>query len=201
MMAAATPAAAASYLLQLVAGFLLWTLAVYAMHRLAHWRHRWNLLFSLHRKHHSHPYLREYVPPGWPHWKQWLLWLGDWQSSLDVLVSMTLPALLIAFWMPEVGIPILLFHYFYELFASEHQLDHNPRISGRLTHWFAWGDYHLHHHSHPLHNFGLMITLWDRVFGTAHDPKPGAAWRRIQSQQSRNRGRLAVTPAIRPRDS
>lgn len=179
------------YAVKLIAAFLLWTLAIYGMHRLGHVRHRWNPLFKLHRAHHKHPYLREYVPAGWPRLGQWFLWLGDWPSTLDVFVSMTVPAIVIAVVAPDVGIPLLVFHYFYELFASEHQLDHNPKITGPITRWFAWGDFHLHHHVHPHYNYCLMITLWDRVFGTAHDPAPGSAWHRIQTHAT-PRSRVAA---------
>lgn len=177
------------YLARLGAAFLLWTLAIYWLHRLSHMRARWNPLWRIHRAHHRHPYLRRYEPAGWPRAGQWFLWLGDWESSLDVIVQMTIPLLVIAWIWPDVGVPLLVFHYLYELFLSESQLDHNPKITGRATRYFAWGDFHLHHHINPKHNYGLMITLWDRVFGSAHDPAPGSAWRRIQSHQPRPAGR------------
>ena len=182
----------AGYLAKLGAAFLLWTFVIYWMHRFSHVRWRWNPLWKVHRAHHLHPYLRCYEPAGWPKVGQWFLWLGDWQSSLDVIVQMTIPLLVIAWFMPDVGLPLLAFHYIYEVFLSENQLDHNPKITGRVTRWFAWGDFHLQHHVHPKQNIGLMITLWDRLFGTANDPQPGMAWRRIEAHRDRLAERAAT---------
>ena len=94
--------------------------------------------------------------------------------------------------LPKAGRPLLAFHYIYEVFLSENQLDHNPKITGRVTRWFAWGDFHLQHHVHPKQNIGLMITLWDRLFGTANDPQPGMAWRRIEAHRDRLAERAAT---------
>ncbi len=183
-----------TYIGRLAGAFLLWTFIIYWMHWLSHRRSSWNPLFKLHRAHHRHPYLRQYEPSLWPKPGQWLFWLGDWQSSLDVIVQMTVPLLVITWFAPDVGVPLLVFHYVYEVFLSESQLDHNPRITGPLTHWFAWGDFHLQHHVHPKQNLCLIITLWDRVFGTAHDPAPGMAWHRINAHQQK--GRNLSEPAL-----
>lgn len=165
--------------------FLVWTLVMYWLHRWSHAHHRRNPLWWIHAAHHRIPYLSRPPDSKLPRWPQFLLWLGNWRASLDVLLVMTLPLVIIAFIAPQYGIPLLVFHYFYEIFFSEYLLDHNPRIHGRITHTFAWGDYHLHHHAHPRRNFGLMITLWDRVFGTAEDPPVGAAMRKVEQMLAR----------------
>ena len=160
---------------------LLWTFIIYWMHRLAHIHHPRNPLWQLHRAHHAIGYLSAPSQSTWPRFGQFLLWLGSWRASLDVIVSMTIPAIVIAIIIPRYGVPLLIFHYFYELFCSEYALDHNPNIQGGITRVFAWGDFHLLHHMTPRNNFCLIITLWDRVFRTAVDPVPGTAARRRKS--------------------
>jgi sterol desaturase/sphingolipid hydroxylase (fatty acid hydroxylase superfamily) len=155
--------------------FLAWTFLVYWMHRLSHIHHARNPLWQLHRAHHMHPYLSQSGASKMPTFGQLFLWLGSWRASLDVFVVMTMPAILIAIISPRFGIPILVFHYVYEIFCSEYALDHNPNVQGRVTRIFAWGDFHLFHHMMPKRNFCLVITLWDRIFLTATDPKPGTA--------------------------
>ena len=169
-----------SYLLGILLTFLVWTLCLYVMHRLSHIPHKYNPLWQLHRAHHRIPYLSTPSGSVWPQFGQFFLWLGNWRASLDVIVSMTLPAIALAIAVPKYGVPVLVLHYFYEIFLSEYALDHNPRIQGAVTRYWACGDYHLHHHAHPARNFGLMLTLWDRVFGSAFDPQPGAALARQQ---------------------
>jgi sterol desaturase/sphingolipid hydroxylase (fatty acid hydroxylase superfamily) len=180
-----------------LATFLVWTLIMYGMHRLSHANHRRNPLWWIHTAHHRIPYLSRPPVSRLPVWPQFVLWLGNWRASLDVLISMTLPLVLIALLVPQYGVPLLVLHYFYEIFCSEYLLDHNPRIRGWITRVFAWGDYHLHHHAHPRRNFGLLITLWDRVFKTAEDPLEGAAMRKVEQMLARERSRqsaLAQSP-------
>jgi len=162
----------------MAAVFLVWTFAIYWLHRISHLTHPYNPLWQVHRAHHKIPYLSEPSGSKFPRIGQFFLWLGSWRASLDVILVMTLPALLIALAIPRYGIPLLVFHYVYELFCSEYALDHNPRIKGDIVKYFAWGDFHLFHHTASKNNFGLVITLWDRVFGTSVDPEPGTAEKR-----------------------
>jgi sterol desaturase/sphingolipid hydroxylase (fatty acid hydroxylase superfamily) len=143
---------------------LLWLGMAYGIHRLAHWRAPWNLLHRLHAAHHQPGYLRRARRLRWHHF---LLCFGSVSETLDIWFTLTLPLLAISLVLPVQGAILLAFHYLYEIFCSDAQLDHNPRLSGPLTRVFAWGEYHLRHHSKPSHNFGLILTLWDRVFATA----------------------------------
>jgi sterol desaturase/sphingolipid hydroxylase (fatty acid hydroxylase superfamily) len=174
-----------SYLLGLFGCFALWTFVIYWLHRFSHIHHRRNPLWWIHRPHHAEPYLRQDSHPSWPQFGQYLFWLGGWRLSLDVVLVMTLPLLVIAWIWPEYGIPLLVFHYLYEVFLSESVLDHNPRLQGKLTHWFAWGDFHLHHHVNLKRNFGLMVCFWDWLFGTIEHPTPGASLERIGARLRR----------------
>lgn len=143
--------------------FLLWTLAIYWLHRLAHWRHRYNPLHYLHLSHHEINYFKTEKK-----FKiAYLLWIfGDWRATLDILLNMTLPLVILTYFYPSQGLFLLVFHYLYEAFLSEGVLDHNPNIRGTITNYFAWGVYHLQHHNSPKYNFSLIVTVWDRVFGT-----------------------------------
>ena len=143
---------------------LLWTLFYYILHRVAHIRHKYNWLHKLHIIHHRTDYRK-----GGSRFKpQFLLfYFGDVRVTLDTLCMMTLPLTAITFVFPQQGLWVLLWHYINEAFLAERILEHNPRLLGRVTRVFAWGTFHLKHHKNPKTNYGLLITLWDRLFGTA----------------------------------
>jgi len=150
-------------LYSLILLFLLWTLCIYFMHRIAHIKHRLNFLHTIHLNHHRINYWKE----GYRfRWYYLFFYFGSIYASLDVFFMLTVPALFVFLIYPKVGIYILLFHYFYEVFLSEGILDHNPKIKGKITKFFAWGDYHLTHHKNWKKNYSLIITLWDYVFRT-----------------------------------
>lgn len=185
------------YLVGLLGCFALWTFVIYWLHRFSHIHHRLNPLWWIHRAHHAEPYLREDSHPSWPNFGQYLFWLGGVRLSLDVILVMTLPLLVIAWLWPQYGIPLLVFHYFYEVFLSESVLDHNPRITGRITRWFAWGDFHLHHHVNLKRNYGLLVCFWDDLFGTAQIPEPGSSLARIRARSERLQRSRAVASGAR----
>jgi len=148
----------------LVAAFLIWTFAIYWLHRLAHVRAKWNPLYPIHQAHHRQKYdgTETDIKPG-----HFIFMFGDIKVTWDVLLTQTLPLLIITCFLPQQGLVLLAFHYIYEVFLSEGILDHNPRLVGNITRYFAWGRFHLTHHHQPVKNYSLMITLWDYIFGTA----------------------------------
>ena len=84
-------------------------------------------------------------------------------ETLEIIVGETLPALLIWWFDPQCGVPLLIFHYVYEILATDALLEHNPDIRAPI--WvrnFAVGQFHLEHHRRPTTNFGFTITLWVR---------------------------------------
>ncbi len=153
------------YTVSVLLCFLLWTFCSYWIHRCAHIHSHKNPLWLVHVAHHRIPYFKV-QPVRKPALGQYFFWLGDLLTSLDVIMALTLPIVVITFIWPEYGIPLLIFHYFYEVYLSEGVLDHNGRLTGNITRYFAWGSYHLYHHADLNKNYGLMITLWDKVFGT-----------------------------------
>ena len=148
--------------------FLAWTLLVYAMHRIAHWKIKGNFLRALHLAHHKVDYSNEINRR--LKWYNLFFYFGSLNATLDVIMMLTLPAVMIFLLYPRLGAYILVFHYLYEVFLSEGVLDHNPKINGFVTKYFSWGDYHLEHHKRWNCNYSLMVTVWDRVFRTYRTP-------------------------------
>lgn len=190
--------AAVLFLVELAAWFAAWTLTIYLLHRLAHWPRSWNVLWRLHQAHHRIPYLSRAAPDPSPRPGQFVFWLGSAAASLDVIVMMTLPLVFVLWIAPAHGCVLLAFHYVYEVFFSEGRLDHNPRIGGGLTRYFAWGHYHLHHHLDARCNYSLMVTLWDHVFGTARMPEPGLIPAVVARRSSRAPAASAPSAAWQP---
>lgn len=141
-----------------------WLGLAYGIHRLAHWPARWNRLQRLHAVHHAPAYFSRARTLRWHHF---LLCFGSPAETLDIWITLTLPALLVCLAFPAQGPLLLVLHYAYEIVCSDQLLDHNPDLVGPITRLFAWGDYHLRHHRNPSRNFGLILTVWDHTFGTA----------------------------------
>jgi hypothetical protein len=135
---------------------LLWPGMAYGIHRLAHWCTPWNLPHHLHAAHRQSGCLRRARRLRWHHF---LLCFSSVSETLDVWFTLTLPLLAISLVLTVQGAILLVFQYLYEIFCIDSQLDHNPSHSGPLTRVFAWGEYHLHHHSNPSHKFGLIHIL------------------------------------------
>jgi sterol desaturase/sphingolipid hydroxylase (fatty acid hydroxylase superfamily) len=162
---------------QFVLTFLLWSLGAYWFHRLGHVAHRLNPLFKIHMAHHRVDYDAGRAPgESLVQPQYFLLWYGNLAASADVWITIFIPAIVLSIFNPATGIPLIVLLYFYEAILSERLLDHNPNMRGPLTVIFAWGNYHLSHHHHVRTNYGLYITLWDRVFGTVRvAPREAAA--------------------------
>lgn len=161
-----------SYAVRLVAWFLVWTFAEYWMHRLMHWRNRYNFLYDIHREHHKIPY-NEVTDKKhrWPKLMYFLFFFDNIHETLEIILGETLPACIIYFIDPECGIVILLFHYVYEILATDSLLEHNEDIKSKyIISTFAVGQFHLEHHRRSEKNYGFTITLWDHVFGTFSYP-------------------------------
>jgi len=109
---------------------LLWTLQIYILHRLAHIRHPLNFLYHIHISHHKINYLKEENRQF--KWYYFFFYFGGILETVDVLVTITIPAIIVYFIYPPVGVYILIFHYLYEVFFSEGVLDHNPAIKGKI---------------------------------------------------------------------
>lgn len=135
---------------------ILWDLACYWMHR---WAHNAKWYLRIHAAHHKKIYNAE---QSWlPSIGSFFLWHGCWKQSLDILISFTMPAVVISYifncWW------VLLFHYLYEVFLADGLWQHNVRIKSNIL---AGGQYHLEHHRNPRCNYGSILPIWDKIFKT-----------------------------------
>ena len=168
----------------MIGTFLLWTFYIYWVHRIAHIKHRYNIFYTIHAAHHRIPYFaKERVLK--PSVGQYFFWLGEWKTSLDIIIVMTFPLLVITYFWPQYGVWWLIFHYLYEVFCSEDLLDHNTRLNGPLTRIFAWGNTHLYHHVYVKKNYALITNFWDYVFGTFVFPPEDFTEQIVERRRSR----------------
>lgn len=141
----------ASLVIQLV-GFDLW---FYVTHRAMHHP----LLYGfMHEKHHGYP------DPSPMSAYSFTPWEALTYAAFGILVPVLMPvnvgvAVFAGLWFTLVSMGV---HLGYELM---------PAWWGKspLTRWIGTATMHNMHHEHTHYNFGLTITLWDRLFGTMHE--------------------------------
>lgn len=135
-------------LIALLLAMLVGSLVEYLVHRLMHAR---IVLGQKHLEHH-----REGTGQGW------------WGEFLDYFLP-SIPFLWLGFLdSVPAGIGWVLGIFFYACIAAyAHQVQHdNPD----LVFWLKKPVHHLHHKGKMWHNnFGITLSLWDKVFGTYQD--------------------------------
>ena len=130
-----------TFLPLLAAGFVLWTLVEYAVHRALH-RPRFR---AAHMRHHQHP--RE--PVG-----------GTAYTSAAIAAFVAVGAC-----DPAVAPALQGFLAGYLAFLALHAINHHaPRLRRVLPRTMRNHD--LHHHGPAHRRYGVTISLWDRLFGT-----------------------------------
>ena len=157
-----------SFYIRLFIWFLIWTLAEYLIHRFMHFNHKLNIFYRIHRYHHSIPYDKLTSSNNkLPKLSYFFLWFDNINETIEIILGETIPAIGIYLLDKKCGFIILIFHYFYELIATDALLEHNPNIkTSSIINYFAVGQFHLEHHRKANKNFGFTITLWDHLFGT-----------------------------------
>lgn len=139
-------------------GWFLWTFFEYALHRFA-----FHLMKGKHFASKAH--LDHHARSGWffdPIIT--LAWLGvllvglGWAQFFGWTVSSTVG------W--PLGIGWVVGYFFYEY---HHRAAHVRAPRNRWEIWLRKSHFH-HHFGHPLHNQGVTISLWDKVFGTQDRP-------------------------------
>lgn len=128
-----------------------------------HWlQHRFGLLWRAHRVHHSDEHLDAATA----------LRFHPFEVALTVIGYLVVVGV---FGAPVLGVAIhaslvILFDVW------EHANIATPAWSRRLTRVIVTPDVHrLHHSENPAHhdtNYGIIFTLWDRLFGTYMPPDP-----------------------------
>ena len=146
-------------LVAFAAGFALWTLAEYVLHRFAmHELHGKGIMSREHLEHHVHS-----------SWSFSVTHLLSWAGMLLVGFAVWMPLTWWAFG-PAAGVTLAVGwaagYFFYEY---EHAMSHLRAPSGRYGTWLRRHHFH-HHFGHPMSNHGVTTLVWDRVFGTYEAP-------------------------------
>jgi len=133
--------------------FLLWTLILYIIHRLAHVI---PLLKKYHFDHHRVINLNEVK---W-NWNNLLLYNDTKYSTIDLWLTEVIPTFIFSavtgqWW-------IIIFYYWWAALIQE-RIEHNKFFDMPVL---TSGKWHLMHHGTGNYNFGLFISLWDRIFKT-----------------------------------
>jgi sterol desaturase/sphingolipid hydroxylase (fatty acid hydroxylase superfamily) len=131
--------------LAFLAAFVLCSLVEYAIHRLMHLR--W-FLGKKHAEHHR---------DGWGQG-----FLGEF---FDYLIGFPVVGWVGFLYSVEAGIGFAAGCLVYAVLAAyAHQLQHDRP---ELVFWMPRPVHYLHHKNHAWHNdFGILLDVWDRVFGT-----------------------------------
>ena len=135
--------------------FLLWTLVIYIVHRIAHIV---PVIKEIHYEHHR--FIKENVAPTW-HWSNIFLFQDNWKSTGDVWITEILPTILFCFITQQWWIAI--FFYFWSAFIQE-SIEHNPKFD--MFPFSTSGKWHLIHHNRCSYNYGIFHPVWDRLFRT-----------------------------------
>ena len=136
-------------LVLLVAGWFLWTIGEYVMHRfLMHAMKGRGLASREHLEHHAN---RDSILEKWA-----LAWAGVLIVGLGLATTLH----------PALGAGWVLGYGFYDL---QHYRAHRRAPRTRYQRWLRRHHFH-HHFGHPLVNHGVTWPLWDHVFGTYEAP-------------------------------
>jgi sterol desaturase/sphingolipid hydroxylase (fatty acid hydroxylase superfamily) len=155
-------------LLAFGAGWGLWTLGEYVLHRFAmHHLHGKGIMSREHLEHHVHS-----------SWSFSATHLLSWAGMLLVGFGAWMP---LAWWLagPVAGVSVAVGwavgYFFYEY---QHAMAHLRPPSGRYGTWLRRHHFH-HHFGHPMANHGVTTSVWDRAFGTLQEPEQVRVPRRL----------------------
>jgi sterol desaturase/sphingolipid hydroxylase (fatty acid hydroxylase superfamily) len=142
-----------------VAGFMLWTLVEYALHRSV--LHRQTYFAPMHGQHHASPLSFIGTPP--------------WISVSVLSVTFLLPVWwFVGFNIADgLAVGVMVGYWWYGL--VHHVIHHHAHKSSSayFNELRAW---HMRHHYSPKSgNFGVTTALWDHVFGTVIQVRDKAA--------------------------
>jgi len=133
-----------------MAGWVLWTLAEYALHRIA--LHRMRYFSPMHGLHHASPLA--------------LIGTPSWISVAVLSGAILVPAwLCLGFSVADgLTVGVMLGYWWYGVVhhVIHHGANKSPSYFNDLRAW------HMRHHYSPKGgNFGVTTSVWDHVFGTA----------------------------------
>lgn len=155
-------------LVAFAAGWALWTLGEYVLHRFAmHHLHGRGIMSREHLEHHVHS-----------SWSFSVTHLMSWAGMLLVGFGVFMP---LTWWLagPVAAVPLAVGwavgYFFYEY---QHAVAHLRAPSGRYGTWLRRHHFH-HHFGHPMANHGVTTLVWDRAFGTYEVPERVRVPRRL----------------------
>ena len=150
----------------------------------AYWMHRlWHtaLLWRIHKWHHSPTYM---------------YWLAGVRASLPQVILAGLPFLV---WAPLLRPIPPSFFMLYSVFliVTNNWMHMNVTWQSRSLEWVLVTPryHHIHHGNDPrlyMRNFGVVFTLWDRLFGTYADPELVSEEIRFGIEDAPHPARLAL---------
>lgn len=135
----------------IVAGFCLWTLLEYLLHRFVYHIIASSLQIG-HRLHHERPKALIGVP--W--YLSGVLVIATFQSVITLVPKPAAAVVCSATWLGYIGYCIL------------HHASHHWSLRRRYLRRMK--KHHLVHHAHPDYNWGFTTAFWDVMFGTAYKP-------------------------------
>ena len=137
--------------------FLLWTLLIYWVHRLAH---MFDIPFVTRMHWDHHKMVTQHTNKGW-HWTNAFLFFDSWRSTLDNWFTETIPTIVFCIVFQQWW--LLIAYYLYAAFIQE-AIEHNP--DWNFYPFNTSGQWHLVHHEDSRVNFGVFFPIWDIIFGT-----------------------------------
>jgi sterol desaturase/sphingolipid hydroxylase (fatty acid hydroxylase superfamily) len=158
----------ATVVVAFLAGFALWSLGEYVLHRFAmHHLHGKGIMSREHLEHHVHST-----------WSFSYTHLLSWAGMLLVGYGAWMP---LVWWLvgPAAGVAVATGwaagYFFYEY---QHAVAHLRAPSGRYSTWLRRHHFH-HHFGHPMANHGVSTLVWDKAFGTYEAPDKVRVPRRL----------------------
>ena len=152
-------------MIDIIFHFLVWTLALYWIHRLGH---KIEFINRFHRAHHkfiSAGIKNNKTPNDW-HWSNLFLFNDNWNSTIDLWITEVIPTLAYSWITGQWWISV--FYYTWAAFIQE-RIEHNPTFD--IHPFLTSGKWHLIHHKTPDRNYGLFFPIWDMSFGTFKEHK------------------------------
>jgi sterol desaturase/sphingolipid hydroxylase (fatty acid hydroxylase superfamily) len=140
--------------------FIIWTLYLYAIHRVIHHigLQFFPVAFNAHADHHR--YINTHEQTTW-HWSNLFLFNDTWTSTLDLWITEVIPTLIFSLVTGHWWVSV--FYYLWAAFVQE-IVEHNPKFD--LYPFLTSGKWHLIHHRNTSVNYGLFLPIWDIMFGT-----------------------------------
>lgn len=135
--------------------FIVWTLILYLLHRLAHIN---SFLWQYHNDHHTQI---NFAQNKGKHWSNYFLFFDTWKSTVDQWLIEILPTIIFCMMINDWF--IFVFYYFWAVWIQEKiKHDNNFNIYPVLTS----GQWHMVHHKYYGNNFGVFVPIWDILFKT-----------------------------------